>query len=334
MNAVENLLADAERLPFMYLVAELERLLTRGALIGGDGPVRDEPIRFRHDPSLTFHSSDVRCAELGANDRAELTTTFLGLTGSTSPLPASFVDTLAREDDEGALERDLLDIFHHRLLSLFYRSRLKHDLPNAARSQSVPRILGWLLGLAGIPIERAEAMTGLELPLLLRFLPLLVTYPCNAERIAVAIREAVADALSGATVTVHSMTGGLVPIDVSARARLGVDMRLGRNSTIGARAPSPSSEITVKISGLRPEDCARLCPGGDRHGLLNNVALLFTPEAVRVTLELTPTHAPSTRLGQPHARLGRSTWLGAGTRPVAVRMKAEQSIPRQEPHAS
>jgi predicted component of type VI protein secretion system len=111
-------------------------------------------------------------------------------------------------------------------------------------------------------------------------------------------------------------------------------MRLGRTSTIGARAPAPGSEITVHLESLRPADCARLGPGGDCHALLANVVLLLVPETVRATIELTPTRASSASLRHPHARLGKNAWLGGRGRPKPVRVKLEPSPYRQERHAS
>lgn len=333
MSEVEALLARAEHLSFFELVARLEQARPGSAALGGDGPFSEEALRFRHDPALTFHTGDVRSAVLNAHGHVELTTTFAGLTGSTSPLPASFLEQAAREDDDGQLERDFLDIFHHRLLSLFYRGRRKFDLTDGASAHAAPQLLSWLLGLAGLPAGQAEAISGLELALLLRLLPLLVSYPANAERIAVAIRAVFADVLGEATVSVRSMTGGHVPIDASARARLGVDFRLGRTSTLGARAPLPASGITVRLHGLRPADCARLSPGGDRHASFSKLVLLFTPESVRVHVELTPSHAPSTRLGRPDARLSLSSWLGGRGTPIPVLMKLEPSSQVEESHA-
>jgi type VI secretion system protein ImpH len=334
MSDLDALLGLADKLPFIELVHRILLAHPSAAPIGGDGPFRDEALRFRHDPDLRFHAGDVSRVVQVADGRVELTTTFAGLTGSTSPLPASFVEAIARDDEDSAVERELLDAFHHRLLSLFYRGLLKFDLPRTIEAGHAPNLLSGLLCIAGLPADRAEEITGLGRDMLLRLLPLLVTYPANAERIVVAIRDVLAKVLGSAQVRVLSMTGGYVPIEASARARLGIDMRLGRTSTIGGRAPAPASEITVRIEGLRPADCARLSPGGDHHMLLANVVLLLVPETVRTTIELTPTHAPSAPLGSTNARLGKSSWLGGRGSPKPVRVKVEPSPRRQEHHAS
>ncbi len=324
--ALEQVVAQAERLPFVVLVSWLERLLGGSAEVGGPGPFQDEPVRFRHEPSLAFHSADVAGARLrrGGASRVhvELTTTFAGLTGAASPLPPLLLEGLARADDDDALERDFLDLFHHRFLGLLYRGLLKFDLPRGFARQGPRRALDWLLLLGGLAPANAERVSGLPRGQLFRLAPLLVSYPANAERLAVALRVVLEDVLGEAEVQVAEMRGGYVDIDPSARARLGVDLRLGLSSALGGRAPAPASEIGVLISPLTPEACASLSPGGERFPVLNAVVLLFTPESVRVVIELTPVGTLGARLGRENARLGRHAWLGGG-RAVPVRFLAD-----------
>lgn len=322
MTARDVILARAVELPFVTVVSALERAHGGKAALGGDGPLHEEAVRFRHDPALVFHTRDISAVSL-TQGGVELTTTFAGLTGSASPLAPMFVEAMARDDEDGALQRDFLDLFHHRLLSLFYRGLLKHDVARAAHAGPLPRILGWLLELAGFPHEHAERASGVELSTLLRLLPLLVCYPPNAARLGAAIRDVLADVLGPATIQVVPLTGGHVSIADSARTRLGVDMRLGKTTALGGRVRSPASELRVHITGLTPEGCRQLSPGGDHHAQLVHVSRLFAPETACVTLELTPSRAPTTRLGHADATLGTRSWLGCSKSPRPVRFKTE-----------
>lgn len=324
MTPLDDILAQASELPFVTLVSAIERASGGKVALGGDGPFQDEAIRFRHDPGLVFHTHDISAVSHDGR-RVELTTTFAGLTGSASPLPPMFIESMGRDDDDGVLQRDFLDLFHHRLLSLFYRGLLKHDLARAVQAGPLPHILRWLLGLAGLPYEHAERTSGLALCNLLRLLPLLLCYPPNAARLALAIRDVLDDVLGLAEVHVVPLTGGYVSIAESARPRLGIDMRLGNTTALGARAPSPASELCVQIRALCPDSCGRLSPGGDRHALLVHTVRLFAPETVCVTLALTPSHAPVTKLGHAASRLGTHSWLGGSESPRPVRFKTETS---------
>jgi type VI secretion system protein ImpH len=318
-------------LPFVVLVRWLERLFRADATGAAPGPVQrqagsragSEPVRFRHDPGFGFHSADIVEATLvepaDAPCYVELTTSFCGLTGAVSPLPPGLVEHLGRDDnDDNAVQRAFLDLFHHRLLGLFFRGLLKCDLARGSEPDGRGRTLDWVLLMAGLAPLHAERLTGLSRPQLLSLAPLLVTYPHNVERIAVALRFILHDVLGGAELHILQLRGTLAEIEPGSRVRLGIDLRLGQTSTLGQRAPAPSSELVVHIMPLPPEACARLRPGGDRFAELSAVAGLFCPETIRVSVELTPTNTPPARLGARGARLGRDAWLPDRGRPHPI----------------
>ena len=335
---LERVLQQATRMPFVVLVGWLERLSHGKVALGGSGPYREESVRFRHDPSLGFHSRDVsaieKVAEPDGSAHVALQTTFAGLTGAASPLPALLLEGMARDDDDELLQREFLDLFHHRLLSLLYRGLLKFDMPRTMRGDSSAPAATWLLALGGLVPAHAERISGLPHDLLMRLAPLLVTYPPNAERLAVAVRFVFEDLLEGASVHVDQMRGGYVDIDPGSRARLGIDLLLGRSSALGRRAPAPASAIVLQIAPLSPHACSRIAPGGDRFAELSAVTLLFCPETVQLSVELTPSHTPSSRLRTDTAILGRNAWLGGRGRPLPVRFPIEAPRAREERHAS
>lgn len=336
--ALERVLQRAERLPFVVLVGWLERLSHGKPALGGSGPYREEPVRFRHDPALGFHARDISSAERveGPDGSAHvaLQTTFAGLTGAASPLPALLLEGMARDDDDELLQREFLDLFHHRLLSLLYRGLLKFDLPRTMQGDGRAPALTWLLALGGLLPAHAERIAGLPQDVLMRLAPLLVTYPPNAERLAVAVRFAFEDLLEGAVVHVDQMRGGYVDIDPSSRARLGIDLRLGRSTTLGRRAPAPASAIVLQIAPLSPGACGRVAPGGDRYEELSALTLLLCPETVQLNVELTPSHTPPSRLRTESAILGRNAWLGGRGRPLPVRFPIHAPRAPKERHAS
>src|SRR5262249_23771600 len=122
---------------FFHIVALLERLTPDAVRVGGDGPPSGEKIRFRHDHELNFSAGDIASARVRLLPQSaeryldepkavyEVTTTFLGLTGTMSPLPTYMAEEVLHEDDKRPARRDFLDIFHHRFISFFYRAVAK-----------------------------------------------------------------------------------------------------------------------------------------------------------------------------------------------------------------
>jgi type VI secretion system protein ImpH len=302
-------LSQAEQLPFAALVRWLEHGLGGDAAVGGDGPFEREPIQFSCSPTLGFAAAELSSAEL-RDDRAHLSLHFGGLVGSGSPLPPAMIEDFAALDDDTQAERAFLDLFHHRLFGLAYRGLQKFDL-----SRSTPA-LDWMLGLSGLPAEDAERIARLPRALLWRLTPLLVAYPANAERIVVALQIAFEE-LAELPVQVQELCGGTVAIEARFRARLGEDLRLGRNLTLGSRAPAPSSAITVSIGPLAPELAATFAPGGERRATLEATVALLCPETIDIALEVRLTHGAPSPLGR--VRLGRNAWLGTATQPAPLR---------------
>jgi type VI secretion system protein ImpH len=326
VTTLDDVLERGRRLPFVALVQLLEELVPAKARVGEEGPIYDEPVRFRHDPALGFHTSDItrvqRAGPAGATF-IEVTTSFAGVTGSSSPLPSGLIEEIAQADDEEGVQRDLVDGFHHRLLGLLYRGLMRSDFARSFRADASDRMSERLLLLAGFAPESAERVSGLSRGLLLRLSPLLVCHPPSGHRLELALRDVFHDLLANAHVQVTCMTGGVVQLEREECPRLGVDMMLGRNSCLGRRIPAPASGARVTIGPLSSEICAHLAPGGDRYAELCAVITLLAPEAVDMDVELQPSNASVARLGRAHGtKLGLNTWLGSRGAPVPVRFRA------------
>src|SRR5262245_23200901 len=84
----------------------------------------DEPVRLGHKPSLDFAPTMLASVESITGDRLRIRGYFLGLFGPHGPLPLHLTEyahdriTNARDDTLAAFA----DIFHHRMLALFYRA--------------------------------------------------------------------------------------------------------------------------------------------------------------------------------------------------------------------
>lgn len=329
-TALDDVLALAERLPFMRLVALLEQLL--GCQVGS--ALADERLLLAHDPALAFHAQDVTAAVRidegdGAPPRVRVVSAFAGLTGAVSPLSTALLDAHARDEDLLPFVRLLLDVFHHRLLGLFYRGLYARAAP--AHDPGGPAHT-FILALAGLIGSTATRTTGLPEARLLALSPLVIAHPPNTARLVVGVLRVLDDLRDGARVRVHEQRGARVSIAASARAALGRNLRLGRTSTLGHKARCRSAAIELEIAGLSPEDCAELAPGGRRWPALRATVRLLTPDDLDVVLVLQPSPAPRPHLDQT-LRLGR-TWLCGGSHPSAARFRLDAPGPRDRAVAS
>lgn len=122
----------------------------------------DEPVRLGQKPSLEFPASMLASAESIAGGRLKILGYFLGLYGPHGPLPLHLTEyvhdriTNGRDDTLAAFA----DIFHHRMLELFYRAwanvrpTVHFDRPE--RDQFSMYVAA-LAGLAGPALRNADA---------------------------------------------------------------------------------------------------------------------------------------------------------------------------------
>ncbi len=100
----------------------------RGRPLGKTLSPGKDPVRFRVKPGFSFPASDIFSIQNGHGDPV-LTVNFMGLIGPNGILPHwynSHAVELNHKKDYAFT--DFLDLFHHRLISLFYRAWKKYRL--------------------------------------------------------------------------------------------------------------------------------------------------------------------------------------------------------------
>jgi type VI secretion system protein ImpH len=326
VESARKLAEEAPRLGFFQLVAYLERLTASGtARVGSVGPVNEEMIRFRHDPSLGFSSGDVSSVALrevpvraeepySRRPLFEVVTHFLGLTGSVSPLPMYIAEEVAQEDPDRAVRREFLDLFHHRLLSLLYRIESKYRISSESNFDNTDQWSRRLLALAGFDTYEGERTSKLPTRRLLRIVPLLASRARTADKLEAALEDVLGENLEGARVRVEQFVGRWVDID--ARLRLGRSNHiLGRNTVLGGKAFDRMGKIKIHIEPLPTTVYRRMLPGGDLLPQAREVVRLFLKDPLEYEFELGLTEGVTQTFNlssTQSAQLGRDTWLGKG----------------------
>jgi type VI secretion system protein ImpH len=132
-----RLFAEPFAFDFFQAVRLLNRLDPSRVPVGHWGPPELESVRFRSHVSLSFPPSSIVDLSPGAPESRSpvLTQAFFGLTGPSGVLPRHYTDLLLRLEamrvPERRALREWLDLFTHRLLSLFHRAWEKYRFPLA-----------------------------------------------------------------------------------------------------------------------------------------------------------------------------------------------------------
>lgn len=322
------------RFGFYQLMYLLERVHAGTPQIGGSGPAEQERVRLRPSASLAFPSSDIDSVELSTSgdgiERTRVTTTFLGLYGVSSPLFSYFVEHIAQSEYQGQNQpvRDLLDVLHHRVQALLYRTWAKYRLYVGYRSKGEDPFTRRMLCAAGIdgfgahnpPIHRF---------LFLRYAPMLAWRARTARGLNIALLEM----FGNMGVKIEQFIGAWTLIEKPYRNRLGqANASLGQSLTIGRYVFDASSRYKIVLGPLGYDDYLAFLPGGHKRPLLRGICAVFTRGMYDVVLELhvKPDAAPRFQLGSPRAStLKRTAWLGGPKKPFVLTVPLED--PRPEP---
>lgn len=311
---INDLLSHGHQFSFPQIM----RIARQHLGAGGAGELPEIPwqerIRVRPDLSLAFPAADVAGVEQSGADKADLliTTTFLGLYGSSSPLPTHYTEDLLEEASaDSSVSRDFLDILHQRLYQLYFQCWSKYRLFVRIAEEHNPRDRERLFCLIGLG-ERELRDSLPDAWQLVRYAGLLSQFPRSAEGLQTLLR----DALVIRKLEVEQCVLRRVPIPDDQQMRLGLTgMALGTSTVLGSEMPDRMGTFRIHIGPLSKQEYDTLLPGTRRHDKLASLIRLYILDPFDFDLQiiLAAREAEPIRLGDPDgARLGWNSWCFAG----------------------
>jgi type VI secretion system protein ImpH len=251
-----------------------------------------------------------------------MTVAFMGLTGTEGALPRHYTELLlqrAQMNDYGL--RDFLDLFNHRLISLFYRAWEKHHCVvgyerarETGEEDRFARLLYAILGLGTAGIR--ERLNGDDASLL-RYAGLLVQRPRSAH----ALLHCLSDAFQ-VPVRITQFMGAWLSLQEEDWTRLGTpgtNNLLGQTAVAGIKVWDQQARFQVRLGPLDFETFSRLLPSGRAFPtMIRMTKFMAGPELdFNVHLVLKASEVPPCRLRVTPAyapRLGWTTWLSSTPR--------------------
>ena len=270
-------------------------------------PAQD-PVRLRQEAELAFPPSTIQGFELDPDTgKAELTQRFFGLFGPHGALPLHMTE-YARDRLRNMKDPTLTafaDMFHHRMLSLFYRAwAAGQPAPSFDRVGDDPfgDKVAALSGYTGRGMEDRDAMPDLAKR---HFAGLLSAAPrSEAGLLAVVSRFFKAD------VEIESFVGSWLHLEQHDRWGLG-GAALGQGTSLGEKVWSREAKFRLRIGPLSLADYHRLLPGGESLKRLAAIIRNYAGDTLEweLNLVLREEDIPETRLGQ-FGSLGHTIWIG------------------------
>ncbi|MBA5687499.1 type VI secretion system baseplate subunit TssG [Rugamonas apoptosis] len=308
--------ADSARMDFFQVLRLIEASHPGQPRIGTSLRPRDDAVRLGQDPSLCFHPTALgRYTRASGEARARLAVNFFGLLGANGPLPlhlTEYTRDRLRNGGDGTLLA-FLDVFHHRLLSLFYRARaqaepaLNLDRPDTDR---YAEFVGSLFGIGAPGLRERDAVGDFAK---LHFAGLLANNARPASGLVSILRE-----YFKLPVRVEQFVGHWMRLPPEVQSRLGgpgglgEGNRLGVSTVLGSKVWDSQNKFRIVIGPLNYADYRRMLPGGDSMKRLLAWVRNYVGGALDwdVRLILDKGEIPPLRLGggEAGARLGWSSW--------------------------
>jgi len=331
--------ASKERDVFFQMVREIERKALFHAssdkkvesALGGDGLPHHEALRFKTNNNLAFPGSAVeslkaRLNESSSSERYDVIVNFMGLTGPSGVLPQHYSRlVMARVKQHDVALADFLDLFNHRLISLFYRSWVKYRFSvqyetyrHKQKKDPFTRVVQSLSGQHEKQDHSAQLYYS--------------GHFSRNNKSATNLESMLKDFLN-IPVKIHSFIGQWIPILERDRAILGNtnalrNSRLGHGVLPGRKYWDRQAKIDIELGPINYTLFQELLPGGVRFEQLKNLVNSYVPIHLTVDLvfNIFDNIKNSCQLGGG-LKLSRNVWTqGQHTRQLAGRINLNRNI--------
>ncbi|WP_029770874.1 type VI secretion system baseplate subunit TssG [Pseudogulbenkiania sp. MAI-1] len=276
-------------------------------------------LRFRTLASLSFPASELvqyQPADEEGAVPAEMTVSFMGLTGPSGVLPTAYTELLLerRQQFRDTTLHAFLDLFSHRAIALFYAAWRKYRFWLAEEAGEQDGFSRNLLDLAGVGLSRLRGQAAqdglLDERLFIYYAGLLSQKPLSALTL-----QTLVEGLFGTRAQLQQFAGQWLEVPLAEQSRLGSQScELGVSLFAGGRQWDRQTKLQLRLGSLRRAQFEALLPGGDGARALQALMQFAVGHqlAVDVQLVLDKRDVPPARLdADSPLRLGASSWLGA-----------------------
>lgn len=314
LNAPARPLGQLQSQPHGYSLFAALRLLEQAFAdrprLGESRKAADDAVRLGQAPHLSFAPCDIAQVENGEDGAVLLEQFAFGLFGPNGALPLHLTELAyeRRRHKDDATVVDFLNLFQHRLISLFYRAWAESeptaslDRPDDDRFRSY---IGALIGMAPDSARDADAVP--DYAKLCRA-GLFAAQPRSAEGL-----EAVLADYFNVAVEVRQFVGSWLEIPDELRCRLGDGGAavLGSNATLGAATWQCQHKFEIVLGPLPHAEFKNFLPGASGLRELRALVRLYTNDEWewQVRLLLRDVEIPGACLDGA-SPLGWTSWLG------------------------
>ena len=310
----EKLRREPFSFDFFQAVRLLERFLPERTSVGRFAHPDTEVARFSVHPSLAFPASQIQAMDCPENRPVEMTVNFMGLTGPEGVLPNPYTSLIIeRLRASDSSPRDFLDIFNHRIISLFYRAWRKYRFDVAYEQDERDIFSRDLLSLLGLGSQGLRDRLTVSDDTLIYYSGLLAQRP----RTATALQQILADYFE-VPVEIEQFAGAWYRLDRETQCRLAEENsesgELGFGAVVGDEVWNQQSKVRIVLGPLSLERYVDFLPDGQSWEPLRAWVQFFSNDEwdFEVKLVLEREQVPACTLGAEGSsgpQLGWVSWV-------------------------
>ena len=307
------------RVRFFQAVRLMERLAPDRETVGLFVHPSREVVHFASRQSTSFPSSEVHATEWPEGKPARMLVNFMGLTGPLGALPLYYTElVMHRSRERNHSVRDFLDIFNHRIISLFYRAWEKYRFAIPYERDERDQMSQMLMDLIGLGTAGLQDRQDVCDDALLFYSGLLSQRP----RSVLGLQQIVADYFD-VPIEIDQFAGAWYKLDRKTQTCL-LDGHtqsecLCMGAVVGDEIWDQQSVVRIRIGPLPLERYLELLPTGSAYASLWSLVRFYFNDELDFELQLVlqRDQTPMCELGaegEAAPQLGWVTWMK--TRPL------------------
>jgi type VI secretion system protein ImpH len=311
LSVLDALRASAIEFDFYCAARRIEAAFADHPRLGQSLKISEDPLRFCQVASLRFEPTTVTDFRDGADGRPpRLFLAFPGLLGPHGPMPlhlTEYVRDRERNCADPTLAR-FLDIFHHRMISLFYRAWAVNQQAVSFDRPDSDRFAAYIASFIGLGMKHLRSRDEIADVAKLHYSGRLASQTKSAEGLGAILED-----YFQVPVEIRQFVGHWLSLPEDCRCRLGETPEtgtLGRTAIAGSSIWECQQRFRIHMGPMSFRSYQRLLPnGGGLERLVAWVRNYVGDEFdFEVQLSLRASEVPGLMLGQV-GQLGWSTWL-------------------------
>jgi len=281
-SVVKRLFKQSYDFSFLQAVRLFQKLVPNGDNIGVTLDPSEDPIIFSSRYTYSLPSSDIYRIHV-ENNKPVMEVNFWNLAGPHGPLPNPLSEKVVERIREGDFAlKDFIDIFNHRLLSVYYCVAQKYSFVLSPKSFMQTEAGHMLCAVAGVNPFQEKYLT-LATSALAQYAGLLWQRP----RSAAGLEQILSDYFQ-VPIYVEQFVGAWADINRRQRSfigkRRGRNQRLGHTTFLGKRFWQGGHHFIVHVGPLTLQQFHQFIPTGTAYKEMCDMIKLFAP--VELTFQL------------------------------------------------